>query len=70
MYAWFGPEMESPPARVGSPEGRIVPGLCAEGPRTLFLTGESRGAQTAKSREETPEIHKKKPLIFNKIEDG
>ena len=30
--------MESPPEQVGSPEGRIVPGLCAEGKR-LFMFG-------------------------------
>ena len=30
-------KIESPPERVGSPEGRIVPGLCAEGTRTLVL---------------------------------
>ena len=30
-------ETESPPVGVGSPEGRIVPGLCAEGPELFFL---------------------------------
>ncbi len=56
-------EIESPPARVGS-EGRIVPGLCAEGPRTLFLSRESRRAQTAKSREETVGNPQEKHLCF------
>jgi len=30
--------------RVGFPEGRIVPGLCAEGLRTHFPRAEHRGA--------------------------
>lgn len=48
-------KMGSPPARVGFPEGRIVPGLCAEGPRTLCPQGESRRAETGKSSKEMVE---------------
>src|SRR3989304_5223277 len=47
--------MESPPVKVGFPEGRIVPGLCAEGPRTLCPQGESRRAEKVKSSKETVE---------------
>jgi hypothetical protein len=43
------PKTESPPIRVGSPEGRIVPGLCAEGPELFFLAGEHKRGATLES---------------------